>query len=51
MSIINAFKNVVHEKIVNGFCYINLHPPIPPQGMAICDPNEFIRTKVQSHGP
>jgi len=45
MPTINAFKVVVHEKkIFKGFCYINLYTNIPPKGMAIYDPKEFIRT-------
>jgi len=36
----NAFRPVVHEKILKMFCYINLYKNMFPYGMAICDPRD-----------
>jgi len=40
---INEFSPVIHEKnIFKGICYLNLHKTMSPQGLAICDPWDFI---------
>jgi len=39
---INAFRQVVHEKMIfKVFCYINLYK-LSPKGASICDLRDFI---------
>jgi len=42
---------VVHKKIFKSFCYISLYKIMSPYGMAICDPREFIWTKLNFLAP